>query len=131
MAGLAAAGWKVARGGGDVFAVLPPALAFEQVSELAPIKQLAAVLAKPFVLSVGVCVQLFGSIGAAVSSGETASAVTLLRNAEIAMYRAKSSRQAWALYDTSLDEQAAERLLRVAELREAIAEGQLTVHYRQ
>ena len=130
MASFLSSGCCIARAGGDVFAVLAPLLRTEPEPVQDLVSQLAAVLAEPFAVADGVQVQLSASIGVAVSSADAASAAVLLRNAEIAMYRAKSERQAWARYDAALDGQATDRLLYVAQLREAIAMGQMEVHYQ-
>jgi diguanylate cyclase (GGDEF)-like protein/PAS domain S-box-containing protein len=70
------------------------------------------------------------SIGVALSSsGETAE--ELLRNADTAMYRAKTSGKArFAIFTEGMREQAVARLEIETELRRAIDEDQLVLHYQ-
>jgi EAL domain-containing protein (putative c-di-GMP-specific phosphodiesterase class I) len=46
------------------------------------------------------------------------------------MYRAKASGLGWALYDAGIDEVRSERLTLTAELRQALADEQLELHYQ-
>jgi EAL domain-containing protein (putative c-di-GMP-specific phosphodiesterase class I) len=55
---------------------------------------------------------------------------TLIRHADVAMYEAKSSHGHFALYDPTADRHRPERLALVGELRRAISEGELVVHYQ-
>ena len=67
------------------------------------------------------------SIGIALGS----SGAELLKQADAAMYRAKSNGDAdYAFYDDELDQVALNRFKRIAELREAIAEKQFTLAYQ-
>jgi len=56
---------------------------------------------------------------------------TLLREADIAMYRAKSHPEiGYAFFDAQLDRAALERSQRIAELREGIARGEFRLDYQ-
>jgi len=130
MTGLVGQGWCVARSTGDVFAALPPAGASGSKALPELVEQLVDLLADPFELTSGVGVQLSGRIGVAVSGAEPTSAAVLLRNAKIALYRAKADHRAWVLYDAIREAPATRRLAQIAELREAINAGELRVHYQ-
>jgi diguanylate cyclase len=70
------------------------------------------------------------SIGFAVSPDDGADAETLLQRADIAMYVAKAQHAGAVRYDDSLDHYDATKLGLVAELRHAIADDQLVLHYQ-
>ncbi len=55
---------------------------------------------------------------------------TLFRRADIALSLAKGSQRRYALYDPAHDHYSAERLALVGELRDAIKENQLVLHYQ-
>ncbi len=72
-----------------------------------------------------------GSIGIAVCPTDGADAETLVRNADVAMYRAKAlGKNGYQFYDLSLDAAALERLGLEKSLRAALAEGQFVLHYQ-
>lgn len=119
------AGDSVARLGGDEFAVLltsvrepaEPAIVAERLLEqiTAPID----VAGRHLLLTASIGIAL-GSTGA-----------ELLKQADAAMYRAKSNPDAdYAFYDDELDQAALNRFKRITELREAIAEQQFTLAYQ-
>ncbi len=119
------AGDSVARLGGDEFAVLltsvrepaEPAIVAERL-----IEQITA----PIDVA-GRHLLLTASIGIALGSTGT----ELLKQADAAMYRAKSNGDAdYAFYDDELDQAALNRFKRIAELREAIADKQFTLAYQ-
>src|SRR5207248_3811454 len=70
------------------------------------------------------------SVGIALSEpGMTAS--DLLRNADIAMYDAKrSGRDKCAVFDESMHRRVVDRLARETELRQAVEQGKLPIHYQ-
>ncbi|MCE0537007.1 EAL domain-containing protein [Kineosporia rhizophila] len=71
------------------------------------------------------------SIGIASAPVGTVGADQLIRNADLAMYRAKERQDGEpALYDPSMHSTLVERLALEAELRKAIADEQLQVHYQ-
>ncbi len=70
------------------------------------------------------------SIGIAFSDGE-GSAIDLIRHADIAMYRAKTRGKArWEVFEPPMDRAARQRLGIEMGLRQAIARGELCVHYQ-
>jgi diguanylate cyclase (GGDEF)-like protein len=122
-------GDTVARFGGDEFVIL-----LEDVSE--PAEALAAVdrildrLRFPMKLETHEVV-VTPSVGIAVGLGGQASPEELLRRADLAMYEAKRQGKAgWVLFDPDLHDRARDRLRREAELRRALTDGELRVHYQ-
>jgi diguanylate cyclase (GGDEF)-like protein/PAS domain S-box-containing protein len=86
---------------------------------------------QPF-LGGGVMVHVSASIGVAVGAIGRISRSELLRQADVALYAAKSAgRNCCRVYDTSMDEGRAQRLALERDLRDAIATGQgLEVYYQ-
>ena len=119
----------VARLGGDEFAVICPGLnGVRDVITIA--EKLAAAVARPFVLSSG---ERFvtASIGIAVGMRAGDTPETMLRDADVAMYRAKSEGPGrYELFDDAMRAQAMERLRIETELRLALDRGELEVHYQ-
>ena len=71
------------------------------------------------------------SIGVALSTLEHDRPEHLLRDADVALYRAKAQGKArHAVFDTSMDAQALERLELETDLRHAARRGELLVHYQ-
>jgi diguanylate cyclase (GGDEF)-like protein/PAS domain S-box-containing protein len=118
----------VARLGGDEFAVCLPDL-HSPVEASSVAGKLLACLEEPFELA-EMAVSLSASIGVAFSGEHGHEPSVLLQRADIAMYRAKRARCGWALYDTATDEAHRHRLAILAELRDAAALGELTLHYQ-
>jgi diguanylate cyclase (GGDEF)-like protein/PAS domain S-box-containing protein len=127
----------LARLGGDEFAVLLPGAGQQVARRVAD--RLAGQLDPPFVVD-DMDLHVDASIGIAVSHADGRSDADepvrptvegLLREADVAMYRAKESGQGIALFDPERDGgQSRSRLELSAELRRAIADGQLVLHYQ-
>jgi len=117
----------VARLGGDEFAVLLPHT--DEDGAIAVAHKLLTVLTTPITLQ-GRAVEVGGSIGIALHPPDGADAATLLRHADVAMYQAKQARSGYVVYHAEQDEHSPSRLTRAAELRLAIAEGQLRLYYQ-
>ena len=123
---------SIARLGGDEFAVLLPAASEEGARLVA--KRLAETLDNPFAVD-GMDLQVEASIGIAVSHRpgrpDTHTVEGLLREADIAMYRAKDEGAGIVMFDPQHDSRdGRSRLELSAELRRAIIEGQLVLHYQ-
>jgi diguanylate cyclase (GGDEF)-like protein/PAS domain S-box-containing protein len=122
----------IARIGGDEFAVVLEATD-EQGARLVA-ERLAEQLDDPFVVD-GMELHVEASIGIAASHRRDREGVAtvemLLREADIAMYRAKEYGMVVASFDQQRDAgQDRSRLELVGELRHAISEGQLVLHYQ-
>ncbi len=122
-------GGMLARVGGDEFALLVEQ--FADIEELSLIAgKLLTAMASPLTIG-GQVYQLSGSIGIAIYPQDGADGPTLLKNADIAMYRAKGSgRNQFQFYYREMGEHTAERLMLENELRQAIARQQFEVFYQ-
>lgn len=71
------------------------------------------------------------SIGIAVAPGDGTDGLTLMRNADLALYRAKKEgKSTYHFFEASLDEQARERRQLELDLRQALREGEFELHYQ-
>ncbi|HEX6675360.1 MAG TPA: EAL domain-containing protein [Actinomycetes bacterium] len=118
----------VARLGGDEFAVLLPRLATDDGAVKVATK-LQAVLEESFVVE-GLALDVEASIGMAVYPDHAGEPDELLQRADIAMYVAKDTHAGFVLFDPSLDRHSPRRLALLGELRRAIEQGQLVLHYQ-
>jgi diguanylate cyclase (GGDEF)-like protein/PAS domain S-box-containing protein len=110
----------VARLGGDEFAVLLEGMATSADAELVAMRVLRAFVA-PFVID-GAVVRSGASVGIAHATPHV-DTDALLRNADLAMYRAKTGGKARvATYDPAMHAAVLARLSFEADLREAVAE---------
>jgi diguanylate cyclase (GGDEF)-like protein/PAS domain S-box-containing protein len=119
---------SVARMGGDEFAV-----AIESAGHTRDLEETAdrllATLAQPFQLERGV-VTCHASVGIA-STADASGGQELLSQADIALAMAKTSGKArWRRYESSLHTKILERLQLRAALDQAIADGELLLHYQ-
>lgn len=121
-------GGVVARQGGDEFTVLlthGPG----QPDGMTLAAQLQGLLSEPFDLA-GQPLVLTTSIGVAVAPQDGHDVVTLYKNADLAMYEAKTDRNDLRRYTPALSEAAHQRLTIVQELRSAVQSGELLLHYQ-
>jgi diguanylate cyclase len=118
----------VARLGGDEFAVLLPRIeAAEGAVTVA--KKLQAALEEPFVLQ-GLALDMEASIGLALYPDHGSDPEELLQRADIAMYRAKETHAGFLLFDAKQDQHSPKRLALLGELRRALEQRQLLLHYQ-
>ncbi len=121
-------GSLLVRLGGDEFAVFL-LNADQGVAERTAIEVRDA-LSTPFALE-DVSVRMTGSIGVAVAPEHGLDMSSLLRHADIAMYRAKSQRSGYSVFSrTGEDVDGRDRLHLIDELRGAISDRELTMHYQ-
>ena len=118
----------VARLGGDEFAVVLPNVV-DPAEAAATADRLAAVLAAPFPLD-GLLLTVSASTGIALSPRHARDARDLLQRADVAMYVAKASAATSALYDEEQDRNTTDRLLLLADLKEGLARGELSLAYQ-
>jgi EAL domain-containing protein (putative c-di-GMP-specific phosphodiesterase class I) len=117
-----------ARMGGDEFTVLLEDIASEAAA-IALAERIAGALCVPIMLQ-GREVVVSASIGVALSLPQRGSH-DLLREADLAMYRAKASGKArCVLFNPELDIHAMERLELETDLRNALARAEFRVHYQ-
>ena len=121
-------GAVVARLGGDEFGVLVPEVSGEDQAHATAV-ELSRALADPLEID-GMSVVVSCSIGVSVSEPGAGDAVLLLRQADVAMYVSKSTREGPQVYRSELDHYTPARLVLIGDLRRAIASGELAVHYQ-
>ena len=78
----------------------------------------------------GLPVSVQASIGFVIAPDDAQDADTLLQRADVAMYVAKAQHTGVLRYEPSLDHYDAAKLSLVSELRHAIDDGQLVLHYQ-
>ena len=119
----------VARLGGDEFAVLVHAVE-DDACAITLAERVQQVLRQPMQIA-GVSVATSASIGITFSRLGYATPEDMLRDADIAMYRAKAAGKAChVVFDAKLHTEVADRLRLEADLRLALAEGTLGVAYQ-
>ena len=122
------AGDLVGRLGGDEFAVFAHDLASREEAFLLAGRVREAIAER--VELAGVALEVEVSIGLSICPEDGDDVEELLSRADIAMYQAKRQRTGVELYDAAADTSSRLRLGLLAELRTAIAEDQLVVHYQ-
>ena len=120
----------VGRFGGDEFVVVSSGVpAIKDLTSLA--ERILEALKEPAILSDESSQMISASIGIAYVSNGDADAESLLRDSDVAMYKAKDAGGSrYVVFDAQLREQAVARLEVERELRRAIRTGQLVVHYQ-
>jgi diguanylate cyclase (GGDEF)-like protein len=119
----------VARLAGDEFAVVLEGSARDEAVRFA--ERIAQVLREPFVLD-GREVFVRASIGIALGGAATnTEALELLRQADLAMYRAKRSAEArHVVFEEAMNAEALRRLQTRARLEQAVEREEFLVHYQ-
>lgn len=120
----------LARLGGDEFVVLLEGI--DGPNEVAIVAQnLLALLRQPFILSGGQEVFSGASIGISLFPEDASDATHLVRNADAALYQAKSQgRDTYRFYTEALTRMANDRLRQESRLRGAIERGEFVVYYQ-
>ena len=119
----------LARLGGDEFTVL-----LEEIREPSDAIRVAQRIqekwAAPFFIN-GQEIVITTSIGIALGTSTSADAEGLLRDAEIAMYRAKrAGKSRFEVFDPAMHSNAVRRLRLETDLRKAVELGEFTAHYQ-
>jgi len=120
-------GARLARLGGDEFAILLTNAGEAEATAVA--LGLRDALAQTFSLE-GLAVQTSVSIGIALFPEQGHDLSDLLRRADMAMYKAKSGRRGHHVYQSEDDSHGDTRLRTLQELRLAVTDDQLVVHYQ-
>ena len=118
----------LARLGGDEFAVVIGDLrasgGAEQVAQ-----RVADTLKAPFALD-GMTVHVEAAIGIAMFPEHADDALDLLQHADVAMYQAKRAKTSFEVYGPQRDGHSRERIALAGELRRALVEDELVLHYQ-
>jgi diguanylate cyclase (GGDEF)-like protein len=119
----------LARVGGDEFALIVEH--FTDVEELSAIAQkLLVAMSKPLRIATREY-HLSGSVGIAIYPKDGVDSSSLLKNADIAMYRAKASgKNTFHFYSDEIDVHSVDQLAFENELRQALERGEIEVHYQ-
>jgi predicted signal transduction protein with EAL and GGDEF domain len=121
--------FTLARFGGDEFVVLCEDLTSED-DAVRIAERVQEVLRGPFVLARHEHI-VTASLGIVLAGGADRGAEGLLRDADIAMYRAKERGPGnWEVFDEALRGRALDRVATERELRHGLATGELRLHYQ-
>jgi len=116
----------VARLGGDEFAVILTGADARFATSVA--QRITDALTEPIVVDTA-SLHIGGSIGVAVAPVHAQTAEELIRCADVAMYRAKGAKSDFDIYEAALDD-GADRFRLIEDLRHALDDGSLTLHYQ-
>ncbi|HWQ95664.1 MAG TPA: bifunctional diguanylate cyclase/phosphodiesterase [Gammaproteobacteria bacterium] len=118
----------VARLGGDEFAILLPKIASAESATDVAHKVLRA-LEAPFTLE-GLTIGAQASIGITIFPEHGSDVDALQQRADVAMYIAKRDKSGIVVYSPKLDQHSPQRLTLMGELRQAIGNNDLVLHYQ-
>jgi diguanylate cyclase (GGDEF)-like protein len=120
----------LARLGGDEFAIIQSGDGNQQEAAIALASRIIAVLSEPYHIA-GNMVAVGGSIGIALAPADGSDPDTLMKKADLALYRTKSEgRNGFCFFDERMTADADARRAMEAELRAALARNELEVHYQ-
>jgi diguanylate cyclase (GGDEF)-like protein len=119
----------VARLGGDEFAVLPSCRTDDPGTLERLADELLACVQQPIVVD-ELSLEVAASVGIARCPRDGQDANSLLRRADVAMYRAKEAQSGSQLYATEHDHHSVRRLSVISDVRCALASGQVVVYYQ-
>jgi diguanylate cyclase (GGDEF)-like protein/PAS domain S-box-containing protein len=119
----------IARWGGDEFTLILPHLhSAEDITKIA--RRILNTLETPFEFNQQE-LHITASIGIALAPYDGEDAETLLKNADIAMYRAKQGgKNSFQLYASEMNVQALDHLVLVNDLYKALDRGEFLLHYQ-
>ncbi len=118
----------LARIGGDEFGFILPKLKEKKDLEKV-IKKIRKSLAGSFALE-NLSLEVQASIGATLFPENGMDADTLIQRADVAMYVAKQNKSGYALYVKDFDKHSPRRLTLMGELRQAINNDELILHFQ-
>ncbi|MFZ5511774.1 MAG: bifunctional diguanylate cyclase/phosphodiesterase [Pseudomonadota bacterium] len=124
---IAAERWVLARTSGDRFALLLPGADANEASSVA--KSLAGLFDLPFSVA-DIWAEVRANIGIVLYPGHGGDPETLIRRADIAARDAQASGQGIAVFRGEDERDRPERLGLIVELRRAIENGELFLHYQ-
>ncbi len=118
----------VARMGGDEFAILLLNVADHATAQFLTQRIHQAV--RESLMLEGKLLEIGASMGIAMYSDHGATAEDLTRHADAAMYAAKRNGSDIVMYDDELERSSSDRVARKGELRQALSNGELLLHYQ-
>ena len=126
--GMARKSDTVARIGADEFALLMQ-MKSEQESVVLIIKKIQKLFIEPFLLE-SLTLEVQVSIGVALYPEHGNEMNTIMQRADQALYAAKQETKKYAVYSSNLDKNSPKRLTMMGELRQAIENNELVLHYQ-
>lgn len=118
----------VSRLGGDEFIFLLPRA--DHAAAKAVVERVLSAVEQPFIID-QYALTITASVGVAIYPDDGLDMESLQRNADVAMYRTKKeSRNSYRFFSSHMQVQTARQLQLVNALRQAIAAGQLSLHYQ-
>jgi len=118
-----------ARLGGDEFAVIQTAIR-DRTETTGLVDKIHSAIRQPFECA-GHLITTDASIGIALAPGDGLDLDQLLRNADLALYGAKGDgRRTYRFFEAGMDHRAKARRSLELELRQAISDGGLEIHYQ-
>jgi len=118
----------LSRLGGDEFAILLPMIK-ESSDVHIVLKKIQTAFLSPFMLE-SLKIEVQASIGIAISPDHGRDVDTIMQRADVAMYAAKQNQQGYNVYSTDLDKHSPHRLTLMGELRQAIDNDELLLHFQ-
>ena len=119
----------IARMGGDEFAIVQSGIS--QPADAGVLaRRVIEGISRPYEID-GQQVNIGTSVGVALAPSDALSAEALMRNADLALYRAKQDgRGAFRFFESQMDAQMHDRRAMELDLRRALAAGQFELHYQ-
>ena len=127
LTGIVRASDTVARVGGDEFGLILLAADVEGAGTMA--RKVLKSLDDPFRIE-GMTISLGASVGIALFPDHGEDSEALVQHADTAMYQAKGSSSGFAIFSPKVTEDPRDGLTLIGELRRAISDRELTVHYQ-
>ena len=119
----------IARMGGDEFAILQAAIA-QPADASALAQRVIETVSRPYEID-GHQVVIGTSVGIAVGPADGVSPDQLIRNSDLALYRAKGDgRGAFCFFEREMDAQIQQRRAMELDLRKALVAGEFELHYQ-
>lgn len=118
----------IARLGGDEFAIFLPQIRSPHQAVVFGHRVLDA-LRQEFDVD-GFCTEISASMGISISPTQAQDVSTMMRYADVAMYRAKTEMSGLSLYNSEYDPHSPKRLAMMGEVGRAIREEQLCLYYQ-
>jgi len=118
----------IARLGGDEFALLAPFI-LDELDAVQTADLVQSALERPFVID-ALNLDVRASIGVAIYPQHGTDPDALLQRADVAMYAAKGGTRSVEVYAGERDQYSPRRLALIGELRRAIEDDELTLHYQ-